>query len=64
MPDRRAGPGVRGGGAWGGDPAAGPGGGGTEAQPAYGSGVTPGRARNAKSQPVSAWVICSLYRAP
>ncbi|MGN5378280.1 hypothetical protein ACQ4WX_14280 [Streptomyces lasalocidi] len=29
-------------------------------QPAYGSGTLPGRARNAKSQPVSAWVICSV----
>ena len=29
-----------------------------------GSGFRPARARNSKSQPLSAWVTCSLYSAP
>ena len=29
-----------------------------------GSGLRPGLARNPKSQPLSAWVTCSLYSAP
>ena len=29
-----------------------------------GSGFRPGLARNPKSQPLSAWVTCSLYSAP